>query len=340
MKLAITGLAGAGKTTIFEALARNLASAGHKGETRLAVIRVPDERLETLTAMYQPKKTIAAQVEYILPAASKDKKEADPWIGLREADALIQVVRNFTEAGQDPADPLADLKTLDQEFILSDLVQVEKRIERIGQEKARGRKTDPEEAALIEACHGHLEQEQPLRGFADLAKAPQLRGFALLSAKPRLVVFNNADEDTALPALGEGLARETCIVMRGKLEREIGQMEADEAAAFLAEFDISALAADVVIRRSYDILGLISFFTVGPDEVRAWTIKKDTCAQDAAGAIHSDFKKGFIRAEVVAYDDLMAAGTYAEARKQAKVRLEGKTYVVKDGDIITFRFNV
>ena len=167
-----------------------------------------------------------------------------------------------------------------------------------------------------------------------------MRGFALLSAKPMLVLFNNDDETPQLPEVGQLTEAEECLVIRGKLEDELAQMPPEDAAAFLSEFDISESATDRVIQKSYEILGLISFFTVGEDEVRAWTIRKATQAVDAAEAVHSDMKKGFIRAEVLAYDDLMAAGSYAEARKKGTVRLEGKTYEVKDGDIINFRFNV
>jgi hypothetical protein len=167
-----------------------------------------------------------------------------------------------------------------------------------------------------------------------------LRGFAFLSAKPMLVLFNNEDEDDAAPEAAGIAGTETCAVIKGRLEQELAQMDPDEAAAFLEEFNIAASAMDRIIERSYRLLGLISFFTVGEDEVRAWTIKEKTPAVEAAGAIHTDMQKGFIRAEVLAYDDLMDAGTFKDARSRGTVRLEGKTYEVKDGDIITFRFNV
>jgi len=199
---------------------------------------------------------------------------------------------------------------------------------------------DPEEQALLIACRQNLENEIPLRRMADLASARRLRGFALLSAKPMLVLFNNDDDDERLPDASHLTETEECLVIRGKLEHELAQMPPEDAVAFLSEFNISETATDRVIRRSYELLGLISFFTIGKDEVRAWTIKKATQAVDAAEAVHSDMKKGFIRAEVLAYNDLMEAGSYVEARKKGTVRLEGKTYEVKDGDIINFRFNV
>jgi len=344
MKLGVIGLPQSGKTTVFEALTKNISESAHKGEDRIGTIRVPDDRIDKLSAMYHPQKTTYTQVEYFLPGSAKAKKDqsADQsiWTATRDCDALIHVIRNHAAAGFEDKSPLDRFRQLDQELILSDLVVVEKRLERIELDHKRGKKMDSEEHALLLDCHRNLEEEIPLRRFAHLASARQLRGFALLSAKPMLVLFNNDDETPQLPEVGQLTETEECLVIRGKLEHELAQMPPEEAAAFLSEFDISESATDRVIRKSYEILGLISFFTVGEDEVRAWTIKKATQAVDAAEAVHSDMKKGFIRAEVLAYDDLMAAGSYAEARKKGTVRLEGKTYEVKDGDIINFRFNV
>lgn len=185
-----------------------------------------------------------------------------------------------------------------------------------------------------------LEQEKPLRHNPELASARQLKGFTFLSGKPMLILFNNPEDDESLPETGDILAGEKFLAIRGGLEHELAQMDDDEAKEYLTEYGISTSAMDRMISLSYELLGLISFFTVGPDEVRAWTIKKDTLAVDAAEVIHSDIKKGFIRAEVVAYDDLMEAGSYKDARQKGTVRLEGKTYPVQDGDIIEFRFNV
>ncbi len=184
-----------------------------------------------------------------------------------------------------------------------------------------------------------MEAEKPIRKEPEIAEARELRGFTFLTAKPKLLLFNNEDEDEKAPFFKDKIDEDT-MVLRGKLEREIMQMPEEEAFEFLKEFNISGLAMDRVIKRSYDLLGLISFFTVGKDEVRAWTIKKDTAALDAADVIHSDIKKGFIRAEVVSYNDLIKAGGYPKAREAGTVRLEGKTYKVEDGDIINFRFNV
>lgn len=340
MKLGIIGLAQSGKRTVFEALTANRVEPGQISEAQIGMVRVPDPRIDALSRMYEPEKTIYAQVAYLLPGKGHEKNaEQSVWTQVRDCDALIHVVRNFAGYGMAPPNPLNDFNTLDQELILSDLVVAEKRIERIMLDKKRGKKISDEEWALLEKCQRRLEAETPLRRDAEIAQAPALRGFAFLSAKPVLVLVNNGDEDDTLPP-GFMEGDETCMTIKAKLEQELSQMSETEAQSFLSEFNITASAMDRAIENSYTILGRISFFTVGKDEVRAWTIRNGTMALDAAEVIHSDIKKGFIRAEVVSYDDLMAAGTHAEARKRGTVRLEGKTYPVKDGDIINFRFNV
>ena len=341
MKLGIIGRPQCGKTTIFEALTKTSVDRSQRRETRIGTVHVPDQRVDTLSGMYNPRKTIYAQVEYLLPSPAEHVKESakeqSVWTQVRDCDALIHVVRNFKGYGAEPPAPEADLKAMDEELIFSDLVVAEKRLERLALDQKRGKKPDPEEHSLVESCHERLSAEKPLRDVAELATARILRGYAFLSAKPMLVVANNEDEDDETPIW---LPAETGLVVRGKLEQELSQMAPEEALAFLEDFGITTSAMDLVIARSYELLGLISFFTVGEDEVRAWTIRCGTPAQEAAGAIHSDIQKGFIRAEVLAYDDLMSAGSYAAARKQGTVRLEGKTYEVKDGDIVNFRFNV
>jgi ribosome-binding ATPase len=344
MKLGIVGLSGSGKSTVFEALTHQLSDQPHKKESRIGTVQVPDDRIDQLRALYQPKKTIHAQVEYYLPGTGGSlqdaKKEQSIWTQARDCNALIHVIRNFKAFGQEEASPLKDFRRLDQELILIDLVVVEKRLERLQLDGKRGKNVDPMEVSLLKGCLDCLEKEIPLRKAPDVAASPLLRGYAFLSAKPMLTLFNNEDEDDRLPDMGDLTDHESCLVIRGKLERELAQMTEEEALEFLTEFNIKASAMDRVIHKSYELLGLISFFTVGEDEVRAWTITKKTTADDAAGVIHTDMKKGFIRAEVLAYKDLMASGSYAEARKQGTVRLEGKTYEVQDGDIMEIRFNV
>jgi len=345
MKLGIIGLPEAGKSTLFEALTKIiLEEASHKPEDRLGTIKVPDERVDKLSSMYTPKKTIYAQIEYLLPyiAAQKPGHKGDEtaWTAVRTCDALIHVLRNFKGYGGEPPIPLQDFAKTNEEMIFADLLVIEKRMERLALDQKRGKKTDPEELSLLTECKKILEKEEPLRHNPQLSSAPQLKGFTFLSGKPMMILFNNEDEEESLPEIGDALASEKFLAIRGSLEHELAQMEDEDASEYLAEYNITTSAMDRMITLSYELLGLVSFFTVGPDEVRAWTIKKNTLAVDAAEVIHSDIKKGFIRAEVVAYNDLMDAGSYKEARQMGTVRLEGKTYPVQDGDIIEFRFNV
>ncbi|MEJ2220690.1 MAG: DUF933 domain-containing protein [Desulfobacterales bacterium] len=314
MKLGIIGLPRAGKSTLFDALTKNISGAEHKGEDRIAAIRVPDDRVDALSRMFKPQKTIYARVEYFLPGLKKDRPgDSGLWTPVRDCDALLHVVRNHAAYG------------------------FEKRIEL---DHKRGKKMDNEEHALLIECRRILENETPLRKKPDLASAPKLRGFAFLSAKPVLVLFNNEDDDDRLPDAEDLITDEVCMVVRGKLEQELAQMAAEEAAEFLNEFNIPASAMDRVIQESYQVLNLISFFTTISNEVRAWTLKRGSPALEAANVIHSDMKKGFIRAEVVSFRELTDAGSYAEAKKRGTVKLEGKAYEVQDGDIIQFRFNV
>jgi len=340
MKLGIIGLPMCGKNTLFEAL----TGAESKMDNRMAAVRVPDPRIDTLSEIYNPRKTTFAQIVYFLPGpgVSKDEKSKEPsvWAKVRDCDALIHVVRNFEESGYGHPEPVRDFKKMDEELIFSDLVVSDKRLERLAGDLRKNRKIDGTEYELLQECRSVLETGIPLRRYPHLAAAPQMRGFTFLSAKPVLVVLNSADHETGLPDGFESYSRERCLSIQGKVEREIAQMSNEDVPDFLAEFGISESAMTLVIRESYILLGLVSFFTVGEDEVRAWTVKADTRAAEAAEAIHSDIKKGFIRAEVVAYDDLIEAGSYAEAKKRGRVRLEGKEYLVQDGDVMEFRFSV
>ncbi|MGD8991023.1 MAG: DUF933 domain-containing protein [Desulfobacterales bacterium] len=341
MKLGIIGLPRAGKSTVFDALTRNVAGPGHTGRDRIATVQVPDDRVDALSRMVNPQKTIYAQVEYLLPNPKKDGAvEPVLWTAIRDCDALLHVVRNHAGYGFDKPSPAQDFTRLDQELVLADLVVAEKRLERIELDHKRGKKMDPEEYNLLRACRDCLENEIPLRNKSELAAAHRLRGFAFLSAKPVLILFNNDDDDDRLPNIEGLVAADESLVIRAKLEQELTQMAPDEAAEFLAEFNIPASAMDRVIRKSYALLDLISFFTIISDEVRAWTIKKGTRALEAAGQIHSDMQKGFIRAEVICFQNLITAGSYSDAKKQGTVRLEGKAYEVRDGDVVQFRFNV
>ena len=344
MKLGIIGLPGAGKTTVFEALTGGIVPPGQKNENHISTIRVPDDRIDRLSEMYKPKKTTYAQIEYILPAMSAQpmdrSKDHGIWNQVRDCDGLIQVVRNFTDPGGEAPTVQDDVTTLEQDMMLSDLMASEKRIERLENDRRKGKGSDQDELLLLQRCRECLEQEKPLREFPDLAEAHALKGFAFATAKPMLLLINNEETDPDFPKAVDPEILGRYLVIRGKLEQELMQMSDEEKADFLTEFDIEETAKDRVIRSSYEMMGLLSFFTVGDDEVKAWTIRKETPADDAAGVIHTDMKKGFIRAETVSFDDLMSAGSYAEARKKGAVRLEGKTYHVQDGDVMNVRFNV
>ncbi len=343
MKLGIIGLPGAGKKTVFSALTLQSVDSGRTGESQIGTISVPDSRVDALGKMYHPRKIIHAQVEYFLPGNPRGagKKHAESiWTPVRDCHALVHVIRNFKGSGFGEPAPFKDFQTLDQDLLISDMASVEKRLERLDLDKKRGKRIDPEEHSLLRACLGKLEEEIPLRKVPEICEAQKLRGFAFFTAKPVLVLLNNDEDNNEIPSQDLFPTDEIAMTIKGKLEQELALMTADEAEEFLAVYDIKASAMDRVIQESYELLGLISFFTIGKDEVRAWTVRRGMVALEAAGAIHTDIQKGFIRAEVLAYDDLMDAGSYNEARKKGTVRLEGKTYAVQDGDIIDFRFNV
>lgn len=347
MKLGIVGLPRSGKTTIFNALTRRGAESetpGGQVAPVLGVVPLPDPRVDWLSRLYLPKKTTYAQVTYMdlqgLPGLVESKQEYMSLLlnHMRPMDAFLLVVRNFSDPSLGPPQPQRDFRDLTDEFLIADLGTIEKRMEKLTTERKRGKKIPEAEWQLLEACAAWLNEERPLRLRPELAGAPELRGFTLLSAKPLLIIVNNADEDDTLP---QGLFESVeAMVVRGQLEMEMAQLSETDAAAFREDFGIGVSALQRVIQHSFSLLHLATFLTVGEDEVKAWTIPENLPAHEAAGAVHSDIQRGFIRAEVVAFDDLKRAGDYAAARKLGVVRLEGKTYPVKDGDIIHFRFNI
>ncbi len=343
MKLGIIGAAQSGKSTIFSALTGARGENDNKGgkkDNRIASVKVMDERIDFLSNMYNPKKTTFAAVEYLLPSDIGTGSESMIWSQARVCDALIHVVRNFPDFSGSAPSSENDFRRLEDEMILNDLVVVEKRLERIEADLKRGRKPDEEEHNLVLACKELLDKGEPLRTNPELASSPVLKGFTFLSAKPQLVIINNDDDNDSLPEWASADKDLAIQAVRGRLEMEIAAMSGEDAEMFRAEYEITESALDRIIRESYRILSLMSFFTVGEDEVKAWTIKKNTIALEAAGEIHSDIQKGFIRAEVLAYDDLIKYGTFKEAKAAGRVRLEGKEYIVEDGDIINYRFNV
>jgi GTP-binding protein YchF len=342
MKVGLIGHRGAGKTTIFNMLTGLQAQVGGFGkeEVHLGVIKVPDERIDRLSQIFKPKKTTYAEIRFTdFPPQAEDKLKSNNALvmQMREVDAIALVLRDF-ESGSAPIRELNDLLT---EMILADLTIVENRRNRLKKEKGR-----PQEEGLLERCAKALENEQSLRTLNFSAEEENLlSGFGFLSRKPLLVLFNQSEDQAGHPlalSYQEELQRRDLegLALAGKVEMEIAQLDESDRAAFLKEIGITEPARDRFIRASYHLLDLISFFTAGEDEVRAWTITQGTHARQAAGKIHSDIERGFIRAEVIAYADFIAHGSEAKCKEAGKLRLEGKDYIVKDADIIHFRFAV
>ena len=360
MELGIIGLPNSSKTTIFNALTRGdrptSATSSGKLEFHTAVVDVPDPRVDALSALFKPRKTTYAKVTYT-DIAGLDTGMAQKGLSgqlrhrISQMDAFIHVVRAFEDHSvshpMGSLHPQRDLEVLEQEMILLDLLAVQGRLERIAESIKRAKKGEERqlleaERTLFERMQAALEAETPLRDldYSD-EEANSLRGFGFLTLKPVLVLVNSGEERVPPETFVSYHHRATVVMsLQGKLEMEIAQLDLDEATVFMEEFDIAEPALSRMIQASYDLVGLQSFFTVGEDEVRAWTVRKGATAVEAAGAIHSDLARGFIRAEVVAYTDLIAAGSMAEAKKAAALRLEGKDYLVKDGDILHVRFSV
>ncbi|NLD72054.1 MAG: redox-regulated ATPase YchF [Chloroflexi bacterium] len=360
MEVGIVGLPLAGKTTLFNALTRSDAQTGAYASGRnaqhTAVVEVADPRVDVLSDMFRPLKTTWAKVQFTDVSgagAGNGEQGLDQQTlnALSRCDALVLVVRAF-ENDQVPhpdgaVDAARDLASLRLELILSDLTIVERRIERIDQGLKKSRAADraplERERALMERFVAALEAETPIADL-DLAEDEEqlIRGFQFLSAKPNLVILNVGESDPLPEDLdwANGHRRSLPLALRGSLEMEIAQLPPEEMAEFLASYEIAEPGLHRLVREAYGLLGLMSFFTVGEDEVRAWTVRRSAHAVEAAGAIHSDLARGFIRAEVISYDDMIAAGTMAKARSLGRLRLEGKEYIVQDGDILNIRFNV
>jgi GTP-binding protein YchF len=366
-KLVIIGLPSSGKSTVFNALSRSTAETGSFGgddEPNLATVKVPDERLDTLTELFQPQRRVPADVQY-LDVRGIDKGVSEQGMSgqllghLSQGDALVHVVRAFedepTPHPEGSVDPARDIETMNLELAFSDLAVVDKRLQRVIQQlpkmKGAEREAYEREQRLMERLKAALEADTPLREIVDELEEEDrktLRGFGLLTIKPMLVLVNLGETqlgetgETLIARLREQFATPGVAVdgLAGKIEMEIGQLEPDDAAVFLEDLGLAESSRDRIIRISFELLGLIPFFTVGPDECRAWTIRRGTPAVEAAGTIHSDIQRGFIRAEIVSYQDLIDAGSMAESKKRGTFRREGKTYIVEDGDVINFLFNV
>jgi GTP-binding protein YchF len=367
VQIAIVGLARSGKTTVFNTLTRGHAETGGFGgmTVNTGVVKVPDERLERLTTLFKPKREVPADVTYVdLPAppmaadgAPRSDIPADQLARLRNADALLHVVRVFGDASvphpSGSVDAWRDIEQLELEFVMADLSVMEKRVEKLRTQGRHGtpqeREANERELAVLEVLLPVLTDGRPIRDVdLDEDSAKRIRGFRFLTEKPVLILLNVGEADIAgRDALVADIAgriahRHTMVdALSARIEMELGELDAEEAAIFRSDLGLEGDSSlERVIRRSYELLGLISFFTAGHDETRAWTVPAGSTAVDAAGAIHSDLARGFIRAEVVFWEDLLALGSTAEARKHAKLRSEGKTYLVRDGDVIEVLFNV
>ena len=366
MQIAIVGLAAAGKTTVFNTLTRGHAETGGFGGLQLnvGVVKVPDPRLDRLAEIFKPKKIVQADVTYVdLPAppasteghVGAEELPAEHLARLRDSDALLHVVRAFDDPAvphpEGSVDPWRDIERLDLEFMLADLAVSERRIERLRTQGRHGtpaeREANDRELAILERLHAGLTAGRPIREEPlepDEEKA--IRGFRFLTQKPALVLLNVGEKD--LPREAEivaGIAgryqheRTLVDALSARIEMELGELPPEDTAIFMEELGLRESSLDRVIELSYRLLGLISFLTAGPDEVRAWPIRAGSSAVDAAGAIHTDLARGFIRAEVVAYEDLLRLRSMAEARKAGRLRSEGKTYVVQDGDVVEILFS-
>jgi len=348
MKVGLVGFARSGKTTIFNVLTGMSAEVGSfetKREATIAVLKVPDPRVDALAEIVEPDRKKYAEVTFLDFPPSEERKAALDTRSLtqmREVEALTQVVAAFDDSmAATPAEPLRDLRGFQAELSLADMGVIEKRLERVRKEKGKER-----EQALLEKCQAILEDEKPLRAASFYPEEELLlSGFAFLSQKPLLIVYNREEGEmqTPLPEEVAAYIEEqalTVVPICGKVEMEIAELEEEERGLFLADLGVEESARDRFIQYAYRMLNLMSFFTAGPMEARAWTIAHGTTAVQAAGKIHSDIERGFIRAEVIAYDEYIQRGGESGCRDAGKMRLEGKAYVIQDGDVVHFRFKV
>jgi ribosome-binding ATPase len=356
LKIGIVGLNMVGKTTLFKILTHAHGSklASGKPEAHLGVVKVPDDRLDRLADMFNPKKLVHASIEYVDTPGSVIQlaRTGTQSAALKEMDALVHVVRAFEDpsipAEGGTVDPRRDIESVELELVLSDLAIIEKRLERLDKDikKQKNPELEKEHQSLLMAKQA-LEAQQPLREL-DLTPDEKraLRGYTFLSLKPMLYVLNLGEKDAPRTNAMDEFAHQAGLKQRprtavtaicGKIEEELSELSDDEAGEFLSSYGLTESAISRLIRSSYQLLGLISFFTVGEDECRAWTFREGMTALDAAGEIHSDIQRGFIRAEVISYQELIDAASFAEARTRGSLKLEGKEYVVHDGEIVHFR---
>jgi GTP-binding protein YchF len=342
MKIGLVGYPGSGKTTVFSALTGLEVVTGYGGSKgHLGTVKVPDPRVDELAALYEPKKTTYAEITFTDLAGGHEGLDRSVLNQMRPLDALCQVVRVFPDAAGGEANPLAEIEGLRTETILADLEVAENRIEKLRKDRSA-----PGELALLERLAGELESERALRDVElGAEEARMVAGFTFLTRKPLLLVLNVLEERVEAevpPALAEAAEENHLglVVLSAQVEMEIAQMEPADQVDFLASIGLREPASHRFIRAAYELCDLIAMLTAGPDECRSWPIARGTPAPRAAGKIHSDIERGFIRAEVVAYEDLVALGSEAKCRDAGKLRVEGKNYLIADGDVVNFRFNV
>ncbi len=344
MRAGIIGLPQSGKTSLFKILTHAQVPTGFSGhEAHLGVARVPDQRLDELAKLIRPHKTTHAAVEFLdVPAISKENlREPSYLASLRNVEALVHVLRAYS----DDADPQRDIRDVDLELILSDLGQAEKRLERLERDLKKQKSPDLEnEFAILQRAREHLEEEKPLRELdLDPVEKKRIRGFMFLSEKPMLYVLNARDDDAPeLEKLGEryhlgGRPQAGVTAIAGRVEAELAELPDEEAADFMASYGLKESGLQRLVRATYRLMGLVSFFTVNEEECRAWTLHAGQTALDAAATVHTDFARHFIRAEVIDWKDLLRAGSLAAARERGQLRLEGKDYQVHDGQVIYIR---
>lgn len=346
MKIGLVGFAGSGKTTVFNTMTGLDVPVGFGGEVRLGTVRVPDERIDKLSAMFSPKKTTFAEMSFCdVPGehgAEKKGLSRKSLQQIRDQEALCLVVRDFPNpALEGDPDPLGDVDAFHAECVLADLAIVERRLDRMRKENAPG-----PDIVMFETMQAALEAEKPLRSLPpDQVNRDKIRGYELLTDRPLLVALNRGEDRAAEAMPGDVTSRlqqidAAGLTLSASVEAEIAGLEPEDQAAFLEDLGVAESALTRFIRAAYGLLDLISFFTVGPDEVRAWTIRRGTHAREAAGRIHSDLERGFIRAEVIPYAVFMEYGSEAKVKDAGRLQVEGKDYVVADGDIMHVRFNV